>query len=449
MLRVGGLGMLGLSLPKLIAGRQAQASPTTPAKRGKAKSCIVFFLVGGPPQHSTWDPKPAAPAEVRGAYGPIATSVPGMQISELLPLSAKLMHHVSLLRAVSTGDNAHSSSGYYMLTGQPHQPMNFENANPGAPNNWPSLAALVGRLGGGSSALPPAVRLPQHIYNTNGSVWPGQDAGFFGRSSDPWLFSCRPADEGFKLPEFSLSADLSLERLAGRRNLLDQVNRRLAALDQAGGFGPYDGAAQKALDVLTSTSAQAAMRLDLETAATRDRYGRTQFGQSTLLARRLVEAGVSLVQVNWFRGADEPPDNPCWDSHVDETRRLKENLVPPFDQAYSALLTDLHDRGLLDETLVVCLSEFGRSPKINASGGRDHWGSVFSAALAGGGIRGGSVYGASDKLGGQPASGLVRPSDLHATILHCLGIDPQTELHDLQGRPFPATRGEVIRDVLA
>ncbi len=446
MLRAGGLGILGLSLPGLLRS-QAAASPA--AGRGKAKSCIVLFLMGGPPQHSTWDPKPEAPAEVRGAYGPIATSVPGMQISELLSKSAPLMHHVSVLRAVSTGDNAHSSSGYYMLTGQPHQPMNFENANPGAPNNWPTLGALVGRLGRSSSALPAAVRLPHHIFNTDGSVWPGQDAGFFGRGSDPWLFNCQPANPDFRLPEFSLSADLSLERLADRRSLLDQVNRRLAALDQAESLGNYDGASRQALDVLTSPSAQSALRLDLEDEAARDRYGRSQFGQSTLLARRLVEAGVSLVQVNWFRGADEPSDNPCWDSHTDETRRLKENLVPPFDQAYSALLADLHDRGLLEETLVVCLAEFGRSPKINGAGGRDHWGSVFSIALAGGGIRGGYVHGSSDKLGGHPATGLVRPADLHATILHCLGIDPHAELHDLQGRPFQATRGEVVREILA
>ena len=201
--------------------------------------------------------------------------------------------------------------------------------------------------------------------------------------------------------------------------------------------------------MLTSPAAQAALRLDLEGEAARDRYGRSQFGQSTLLARRLVEAGVSLVQVNWFRGADEPSDNPCWDSHTDETRRLKENLVPPFDQAFSALVNDLDERGMLDETLVVCLAEFGRSPKINPSGGRDHWGSVFSIALAGGGVRGGAVHGASDKLGGQPATGLVTPADLHATILYCLGLDPHAELHDLQGRPFPATRGQVVREILA
>jgi uncharacterized protein (DUF1501 family) len=184
-------------------------------------------------------------------------------------------------------------------------------------------------------------------------------------------------------------------------------------------------------------------------AEVRERYGRTQFGQSVLLARRLVEAGVALVQVNWFRGADEPMDNPCWDSHVDETNRLKNNLVPPMDQAFSALIADLAERGLLDDTLVVCMSEFGRSPRINARGGRDHWGNVFSVALSGGGIRGGMVHGASDRLGGEPKDGLVRPPDLLATIYHCLGLDPHAELKDPQGRPFPISRGEPIRAVLA
>jgi hypothetical protein len=450
MLRAGGLGLLGLSLSELTGRREALSGDTraiVPA--GRAKSCIVLFLMGGPPQHSTWDPKPNAPAEVRGQFGPIATSVPGIQIGELLPLSAQVMHHVCLLRAVSTGDNAHSSSGYYMLTGQPHQPMNFENANPGAPNNWPTLGALVSRLGSSSSALPAAVRLPHHIFNTDGSVWPGQDAGFFGRGYDPWLFHCQPGSPDFRLPEFSLSADLSLGRLADRRSLLEQFNRRLAALDRGESLAQYDRGARQALDVLTSPAAQAALRLDLEADLVRERYGRTQFGQSALLARRLVEAGVSLVQVNWFRGADEPPDNPCWDSHTDETRRLKENLAPPFDRAFSALVSDLADRGLLGETLVVCLAEFGRTPKFNSRGGRDHWGSVFSIALAGGGVHGGMVHGASDKLGAYPETGLVRPADLHATILHCLGLDPHAELHDPQGRPFPAARGEVLRAVLA
>jgi Protein of unknown function (DUF1501) len=464
LLRVGALGLGGLTLPRLLQA-QALAAPlpggnssaSGGASGGKARSCIVLFLMGGPPQHSTWDPKPAAPAEVRGEFKPISTSVPGLQICELLPRTAQLAEHFAILRAVSTGDNAHSSSGYYMLTGQPHQPMNFENANPGAPNNWPTLGALVNTLhvkrlheqglAVGDSPLPAAIRLPHRIFNTDGSVWPGQDAGFLGRSADPWLFHCEPAAAGFRVPEFSLQTDLSLDRLASRRSLLDDLNRRAGQLDRSGVLGQYDAKTQQAIDVLTSPRSQKAFRLDEEGDAARDRYGRTQFGQSVLLARRLVEAGVSLVQVNWFRGADEPPDAPCWDSHAREAARLKQNLAPPFDLAYSALLADLKERGLLDETLVVCVSEFGRSPRMTGSG-RGHWGSVFSATMAGGGVRGGQTYGASDAIGGQPKEGLVTPPDLIATVFHCLGYDPKTELHDPLGRPFPACRGEVVPPLL-
>jgi len=465
LLRVGALGLGGLTLPQLL---QAQAATTTSPGSGKssggkpsekkARSCIVLFLMGGPPQHSTWDPKPSAPAEVRGEFKPISTTVPGVQISELLPRTAQLAEHIAILRAVSTRDNAHSSSGYYMLTGQPHQPMNFENANPGAPNNWPTLGALVNHLHAkrlheqglavGESPLPAAIRLPHRIFNTDGSVWPGQDAGFLGRSADPWLFHCEPAAAGFRVPEFSLQTDLSLDRLASRRSLLDDLNRRAGQLDRSGVLGQYDTKTQQAIDVLTSPRSQKAFRLDEEGDAARDRYGRTQFGQSVLLARRLVEAGVSLVQVNWFRGADEPADAPCWDSHTHEAARLKQNLVPPFDMAYSALLTDLKDHGLLDETLVVCVSEFGRTPQINPQGGRGHWGSVFSATMAGGGIRGGQAYGSSDSMGGQPRDGLVTPPDFIATIFHCLGYDPKTEIHDPLGRPFPVCRGDAILPLL-
>ena len=189
--------------------------------------------------------------------------------------------------------------------------------------------------------------------------------------------------------------------------------------------------------------------MQLESDSMRDRYGRTQFGQSVLMSRRLVEAGVSLVQVNWFRGVDEPPDAPCWDSHVREGSRLKTALCPPADQAFSALLEDLDDRGRLDETLVVMMSEFGRSPRLNGSAGRDHWGSVFSVALAGGGIRGGTVYGASDAIGGYPVAGKVAPQDLTATIFHCLGLSRETEIRDTLGRPLPISRGELIQDILA
>jgi hypothetical protein len=439
MLRVGGLATLGLSWPDLLRAREA-AKP----KKGRATGCIVLFLMGGPPQHSTWDPKPDAPATIRGNYGPIATNVTGIKISELLPKVARQADKLCLLRAISTRDNAHSSSGYYMMTGVPHQPMNFENANPGAPNDWPNLGALVRKLRG-DKQLPASIRLPMRIFNTDGSVWPGQDAGFLGRNADPWLFHCEPASPTFRIPEFTLTADVAADRLENRADLLRRLDRSFAAADRVGG---YDRMTQQAFDLLRSPLARAAFDLNKEPAAVRDRYGRSQFGQSVLLARRLVEAGVALVQVNWFRGADEPADAPCWDSHARETVRLKNNLCPPLDQAFSALLEDLAQRGRLDETLVACISEFGRTPKMSGDG-RGHWGYVFSGALAGGGVKGGMVHGASDSHGDQPRDGRVEPQDLTATILDCLGYEPQTEIRDSLGRPIPASRGQVLRPILA
>ncbi|MBX9789709.1 MAG: DUF1501 domain-containing protein [Pirellulales bacterium] len=452
VLRAGGLGVAGLSLVDLLHGATSAhaATAAVAAPVGRARSCIVLFLMGGPPQHSTWDLKPNAPAEVRGEFAPIETTVPGMQIGELLPKTARLAEHLCLLRAVRTGDNAHSSSGYYMMTGVPHQPMNAENANPGAPNNWPNLGAVVRHLHGAEASLPAAVRLPHHIFNTDGSTWPGQDAGFLGAPRDPWMFRCQPASSDFQIPEFTLPSSLTLSRIEQRRELLGRLDRLSRDLERLAGVpGGYDGATRQAFDLLTSSDSRAAFKLDDEPAESRDRYGRSQFGQSVLLARRLVEAGVRLVQVNWYRDKSEPADAPCWDSHVGEANRLRTALVPPFDQAFSALLEDLVARNLLDETLVVCLSEFGRSPKINAAGGRDHWGSVFSIALAGGGTRGGMIHGASDALGGEPREGTVLPGDLLATIFTSLGLSPATVLHDPLGRPFPIARGEPIREILA
>jgi hypothetical protein len=443
VLRVGGLTALGLSWPQLLRGQQA----ARPGGR-RARSCILLFLMGGPPQHSTWDPKPDAPVEVRGEFGPTATNVPGIRICSLLPRLAAQVDKLCLLRGVSTGDNAHSSSGYYMMTGVPHQPMQVENANPGPPNDWPNLGALVRRLRGDRAGLPASVRLPMRIFNTDGSVWPGQDAGFLGRGADPWLFHCEPGSANFHIPEFTLSADVSADRLAGRYDLLGRLDRTLGPVEQGNTLTHYDRQTQQAFALLRSPQARAAFDMNREPAAVRDRYGRHQFGQSVLLARRLVEAGVALVQVNWFRGPEEPSDAPCWDSHVREGQRLQNNLCPPMDQAFAGLLEDLRQRGLLEETLVVCLAEFGRSPRLNRSAGRDHWGSVFSVALAGGGVRGGQVYGASDRHGGQPSDGIVRPQDLTATILHCLGYAPDAEIHDSQGRPLPASRGRVLREIL-
>jgi uncharacterized protein (DUF1501 family) len=443
VLRVGGLGALGLGLPELLRGNTSVKLP----RSGKARSCIVLFLMGGPPQQSTWDPKPDAPAQIRGDFGPIATKVPGIRYCELMPKLAGHADKICVLRAMSTNDNAHSSSGYYMMTGVPHQPMNAENANPGAPNDWPNMGAVMHRLQKQRSSLSTAVRLPNRIFNTDGSVWPGQDAGFLGRGADPWLFTCQPAAADYRIPELSLPAEISLDRLNGRTSLLHAVNRRLDAVERGGGLQGYDDQHQQAFDLLRSSKSRLAFDLDREPVSVRDRYGRHPFGQSVLLSRRLVEAGVSLVQVNWYRGPEEPSDAPCWDSHVNEGERLKKVLVPPTDQASSALLEDLEQRGLLDETLIVWMAEFGRSPKLNARAGRDHWGHVFSVALAGGGVRGGQVLGASDSVGGYPKDGRVAPQDLTATIFHALGHAPDTEIRDNLNRPIPISRGQVIRQV--
>ena len=449
MLRVGGLGLMGLTLDRLsqhalATQRQSSLSPAP----GKAKSCILLFMLGGPPQHSTWDPKPDAEVEIRGDFGAIGTSVTGTQFCELLPETAKLADRLAILRAVSTNDNAHSSSGYAMLTGQPHQPLNFENANPGAPNNWPTIGAVVKHLQPPGGTLPSAIRLPHHIYNTDQSVWPGQDSGWLGPEADPWLFRCEPGREEMGVPDFQLPPDVPLARFNARRSLLNQLDQRLSRLEKNPDFEKLYVQNRQAFDLLTSTDSFQACDLTLEPDTVRKRYGDHPFGQSVLMARRFVEAGVKLVQVNWYRGPEEPSDAPCWDSHARESKRLKDDLAPPFDAAFSSLIRDLDDRGMLDETLVVCMGEFGRTPKFNANAGRDHWGHAFSIAMAGGGVQGGVVHGSTDKHAAYPVDGRVLPHDITATIFHALGYAPETEMHDPLGRPIPISRGTVIDEIL-
>ena len=446
-LRVGGLSALGLSLMDLLATR-GQAAPGLGSAFGRAKSCIVLFHLGGPPQHETWDPKDDAPVEIRGELKSIASNVPGIRVGELMPRTARLLDRICVLRAVSTGDNAHSSSGYWMLTGVPHQPMNSENAKPGAPNDWPCTAAIVNRLRPARGGLPAAIALPEPIWNTGMIFWPGQDAGFLGRAADPWMVRCDPSLPGFSIPGLSLADEVSANRLKGRLSLLEHVNRRLDAAERGEAVARFDHRSRQAFDLLRAGAARRAFDLEREPATMRDRYGRNRWGQSVLLARRLIEAGVSLVQVNWTRMPGDTDDSPAWDTHNKNAQRLKNNLMPPMDLAYSALLEDLETRGLLDETLIVWMGEFGRSPKINPGGGRDHWGRVFSVALAGGGIQGGRVLGASDKTGGLPRDGRVEPQDLTATVFHCLGHSPEAMIRDTLGRPMAISRGEVIRQAL-
>ncbi len=451
-LRVGGLSAFGLGLPQLISGRahatMADGSPISKSF-GKAKSCIVIFLLGGPPQHETWDPKPDAPAEVRGEFKPIASATPGLQVGELMPQTAKLTNRIAVLRAMATDDNAHSSSGYWMLTGYPHAPKNSENALPGAPNDWPCTAAVVRHLKGDTTSLPGSVRLPEEIWNTGHILWPGQDSGWLGDHADPWLVTCDPSKADFRVPAIALPADMTADRLLERRKLQSLMNARFDDLQSSLPAQRWANWQNKAIDLLRTSDAQRAFAIEQESAATRERYGMNRFGQSVLLARRLVQAGVSLVQVNWTRWETDDNVAPAWDTHAKNAERLKTALMPPMDQAYSALLADLEQRGMLEETLVVWMGEFGRSPKINPSGGRDHWGHVFSAALAGGGVQGGAVYGKSDRQGGFPLDGRVEPQDLTATIFHCLGFAPETEIRDRFGRPLAISKGHPIEAILA
>ncbi len=434
-LRAGAIGLGGLTLPQLLTQRA-----TASTKPAKAKSVIIFGLTGGPAQHDTWDPKPDAPAEIRGPFGSTQSRTVGLRVGELMPLTAALTDKIAVLRAVVTNDNAHSSSGYQMLTGVPHAPMNVESALPKPPNNWPSLGAMVRYLRPAAGQLPSAVTIPEHIWNDGNFPWPGQDAGLLGRKHDPWLVHCDPNDAKFKIGTLARPDDVTAERLAERQSLVGRMNRLNAPSEV------FDASTRKAFELVSSGAARAAFDMELESPKLRERYGRSRFAQSCLLARRLVEAGVSLVQINWTRIANLENQG-GWDTHAKHNQSAKGFLMPMMDRAFSALVTDLDARGLLDETLVVWFGEFGRTPKFNGNGGRDHWGHVFSLAMCGGGIRGGVVYGTSDKHGAYAADGRVEPRDLIATVLDRLGF-PDAELRDAEGRPFPATRGTVIKAIV-
>jgi hypothetical protein len=446
MMRVGGIGMGGLTLPALLA-RRASATGSATGSFGKAKSVILFGLTGGAPQHETWDPKPDAPENIRGEFGSIVSRTPGLSVGELMPKTALLTNRIAVLRAVVTGDSAHSSSGYQMLTGEPHVPMNSESALAKTPNLYPSTGAIVRALKTDVGRIPSAISIPEHIWNDGNFPWPGQDAGFLGRRFDPWLIKCDPSENTFEVPGMAPLNDMPRLRLDARRSLLEQVNSALGALQDSPSVAKYDLYSQQAISLVAGEQGRSAFDLELEPAEVRDRYGRSRYAQSVLLSRRLVEAGVSLVQVNWTRIKDKPNQG-GWDTHARHSESLKSFLMPMMDQCYSALLEDLEERGLLDETLVVWFGEFGHTPKFNGNAGRDHWGHCFSVALAGGGIRGGVVHGRSDGHAAYPLDGVVAPRDLLATIFHCLGYSPETIIHDQFNRPLPITRGQVIESIV-
>ncbi len=446
-LRAGGIGLGGLTLPALL---QSHARAAKSQHRATAKSVIVLFNAGGMPQHESWDPKPEGPTATRGDLGAIATRTPGLHVGELMPKTAQLTDRIAVIRAMVTGDNAHSTSGYQMLTGMPHAPLSRENAAPGKPNDWPSLNALVQALRAPRGGLPPSISLPRLLANNGGqNPWPGTDSGFLGRRHDPWFLECDPSQPDFQAPGSDLPEDLSQRRLDGRVSLLKQFRHYADDLERQASVRNYDRYRQQAINLIAGGKARTAFDMGAEPTKVRDRYGRTKQGQSVLLARRLVEAGVSLVQVNWANYDKSMPNSGSWDTHTKHTESLKGWLLPVMDQAYSALLEDLEERGLLDETLVCWVAEFGHTPRINARAGRDHWGRVFSIALAGGGIRGGVVHGETDRNAAGPVRDVVRPCDYLATVFHCLGFEADTLVYDMEERPVPISRGSVVNPILA
>jgi hypothetical protein len=410
LLQVGSSGLLGLSLSGVLEGRAraAETKADSPAaKTGvarRAKSVILAFQTGACSHHDTFDMKPEASAEARGPFQPIATAVPGFQICEHLPGLAQRAKKYAVVRSFSHRDNNHLMSTHHVLTG---------HLQPGG--------------------FPSGVHLPTFLMSAP-LTWPGQHGGILPPKHDPWQITSDPNDKNFRVDNLTLAAGLDIARLEDRRELLDQINARQKVLDGNAEQRRLTTQQELAFTMLTSARLHEAFEIGRESDATRDRYGRNTYGQSLLLARRLSEIGVPVVQVNLGRVQN-------WDNHANIFTTLKDRLLPPVDQGMSALLDDLESSGRLDDTLVILIGEFGRTPKINAQAGRDHWGYCFSGLFAGAGVKGGQVIGKSDPLGAYPLTKAYTPEDLGATVYTALGIDPASTIHDSQGRPAQLNLG--------
>lgn len=461
-LRAGGLGLLGMNLPTLLAGRSAAAGQVAAGLEGsfgRAKACIFLFMWGGPAQQETWDLKPEAPEQVRGEFRPIDTKVPGIRISEHFPKLAQRTDRLAIIRSMHHKDVNHTTATHDLLTGRPIP-------RPGGgpmQEDWPHVGAVMAHLNRGRerTPLPPFVQMmpvstdgaPRFVESSH-----GQGAGWLGPALNPFTIDqdlnrvAADAAGAFRLP-----AEVAPDRLEDRRRLLEVVEGQARDLESALQVGAMQSHYGRAYDLLTSRAAMEAFDLSREDPRLRDLYGRNTHGQAVLQARRLVEAGVPVVTVFWQNDGITNV-SVYWDTHSRNFIDLKTRLMPPADQAFSALLDDLDARGMLDETLVVWTGEFGRTPRVGQSvvggagagkDGRDHWPHCFSSVLAGAGIRGGTVYGASDRWAAYPARDPVTPADLAATIYHLLGVDPAYELHDTLGRPLRLCLGEPIAGVLA
>lgn len=444
-LLAGSLGAAGLYLPELFRGRAWSAESSAPRAQvagpgfGRAKSCVLCFLFGAPAHQDIWDLKPNAPSDIRGEFSPIETNVAGISLGEHVPKIAKIADRLSILRSVQHPDNTHTVAMHYMLTGRRHaQP----STNPRAlPTDFPTFGAVLQYLRPFGARLPAGISLnsPANQVSANNHIFPGFFAGTLGALYDPLFVSQDPSANDFR--PMPIAEGEGLARLTEARRLRDSLDTERREWESRGGVGAFQAYYERAFDLVTSRDAQNAFDLEREPRELRDRYGMSAFGQGLLLARRLVEAEVPLVTVNWAR------DDAFWDTHQNNFKDLKEKLLPPFDAGFSTFLDDLAERGLLDETLVVCLGEFGRTPRINGNAGRDHWAACNSVVFAGGGVRGGVIHGASDRIAAYPATAPIFPEDLAATVYHALGIDPRAELRDPLGRPMALTEGRVLHEI--
>lgn len=424
LLQVGGIGLLGLNLPGLL---RAEERRRVLGATASADSCILIFLNGGPSHLDMWDMKPAAPAEVRGPFKPIATSLPGVHLSEYLPRLARHMHRCALVRSVHHSvNNAHAAAVYVGLTGHDRGDANV--AISAGPEDYPAIGSVVGMLRPPETSVVPFVSMPYVTQEGRGGPpQPGFFGGWLGRSLDPLFVLRDPNATGFDMPELSLGEGMDPRRLGERRGLA----ARLTDLRPTRQLRDMNSFQVRAFDLLTSPATQRAFQIDHEPLALRETYGRNIYGQSVLLARRLIEAGTRVACISWA-----PDANATWDTHGNNFGKLKNDLLPQLDMAVAGLLGDLAARGLLDRTLVAVMGEFGRTPRVNGAAGRDHWNFCYSLLLAGGGIRPGMVHGASDRIGARPSLNPVLPADIIATIYHCLGIPADHELRDRFGRPF-------------
>ena len=443
-LKVGGLGLLGLTMPGLLRAEAIQAAKI----KARAKSVIFLFQWGGPSHIDMFDMKPDAPEGIRGPHKPIASKAHGIQVSEHLPRTAQVMDKVTLIRSMTHTMKNHNSAGYYALTG--HAPPSDDQRLRDSIELFPGYGSVVDRLAPAGGEMPTAISYPHTI--TDGSVTPGQHASFLGKKHDPLLVLQDPNAASFALPELSLPEGIPFERMQARRELQKLVDRQARLMEISAQARGLDGYYDKAMGMLQSPKLRDAFNLSAESAKVRDSYGRSTYGQSCLLARRLVEAGTKFVTVYFAPSiGGQSTTEGGWDTHGFNNTRMfpivEKYHLPITEQTLPTLLTDLDERGLLDSTLVVWMGEFGRTPGINKNSSRDHWPQCYTTLLAGGGVKRGFVHGASDKSGAYPAEDPVRPDDLAATIYAALGIDPHTEVRTTADRPVLIADGKPVMEV--